>query len=169
MTVTRVGFGFKSSLTGHTYDSIEAATHYENLERRITAPQSDGQKLLDSLTTEQVKGLALAMNREVDDQNNNGIAVEETQEWLAENKHISRDNTPEGYRNSVALSIWLNERGKTAPFSRIDLDLAAQALEENGTLQIDRKLLTAQQRKRATPDVVDDDPLGPPNRFRIRG
>jgi len=49
-----------------TDDSKLAARHYDNLERMKSTPESAGQKILDGLSTEELKSLMLELNVQSD-------------------------------------------------------------------------------------------------------
>jgi hypothetical protein len=173
MTVEKSPRGWKSTLLSAEFDSREAAQHYEDREKRRTAPESAGQKVLDGLSKDQLRSVIQEVHAQAEADQSSGLDREQTQAWLDENPHIIREGSEAGARNSLAIRSWLAARGKKPPFSPIDLELASNELQEQGVLDIDRKkqreLEKQVQTVRVVSDVVNhvnDDPLGPQKPWR---
>jgi hypothetical protein len=168
MTVEKSARGWKSTLLTAEFDSREAAQHYEDREKRRIAPESVGQKIMNSLSADQLRSVVQEVHAQAEADQLSGYNKEQSQAWIDENPHIIREGTEVGARNSLAMRMWLEERGKKPPFSPIDLDLAATTLTEKGILQIDHKKQRELDRQiqdvRVVPVTVDNvsnDPLGP--------
>lgn len=137
MAITTLKNGeFYSSMTGHCYTSRQAAEHYESLERRRARSESEGEKILASLSTAQLKSLALAFNAQIEDQRNLGYGVEKAQEFFNEHQEIKTEGV-EGHANGVAINTWLRSQGYEFPFSKEQMALAYSALEDLGVLKLD--------------------------------
>jgi hypothetical protein len=129
-----------STLTGNRYTSEQAAAHYDKREQmRRGTPETEEDKKLASMKPAEIRKLIEAMDREVA-ANTNGGSVTEVHEWIANNPHISRDGTAQGYDNMVAINKFLTARGKVYPFSTADLDWAANNLVDEGKIHVDHKL-----------------------------
>jgi hypothetical protein len=136
MAVTRIGDSWYSSLTEQNYDSEVAAKHYDNLERMKSRPDSEGSKLLDSLSTEQLKSLVTEM----------GVRAEQVQgnlNWRQAQKDFVAAN-PDYVANTAngsALAAVLVERGKLTPDGTFlgtldDMQEVYLDLAEKGMLQL---------------------------------
>lgn len=139
MPVKKVGFDdWVSTLTGHHYTSEAAAIHYDNLEKRRSRAQSEGDKILESLSAEQIKSLGLAFNSRIDENLNRPYADEQAGEWFASHPEVESGGQ-NGTANGAALGAWLRASGKNPPFSKHDLENAYQALAECGALRLNDK------------------------------
>jgi hypothetical protein len=111
MTVRKVGLDhWYSTLADETYDSELAARHYDDLERLRSSPESEGQKILDSLSTAQLKSLIIEMNVQSDQPAGRMDWQQIQQEFV--------DTHPDFFAcptNGGALSAVLVERGKLTP------------------------------------------------------
>ena len=108
MAVTKTGFNtWYSSLVDTTFGSEKAAKHYDDLQRRRSLPESEGEKLLNSLTTEQIKSLAMAANVEAENINGRPNWLKVQEEFVAANPEFLPDP-----RNGAALQAVLIDRGK---------------------------------------------------------
>ena len=137
MAVRQVKIGvWESSLTGQCFDSEIAAKHYDNLERKRTEADSEGAKILDSLSAPQLKSLF----REINVQSEQGDAV---RSWQAVQEQFLAEN-PEFLpceRNGAALAAVLIDRGKltsSGVFQGTMQDVidAYYDLAERGVLQL---------------------------------
>lgn len=137
MSVRQVGIGhWYSSLTEQSYDSLPAATHYDNLERLKSKPQSPGSKLLDSLSTEQLKSLVEEMTIQAEQVEGN-LNWQQVQKDFVSANHDFVANTA----NGSALAAVLVERGKLLSSgiflgTMADMQEAYVDLAEKGVLQL---------------------------------
>jgi hypothetical protein len=143
MSVKEIKHGvWTSTLTGHEYDSETAARHYDSLERRRARTQTEGQKLLESLSAEQIKSLFLAANADIDENLSRPDTTQSGQEFFASHPEIVSEGQV-GDRNGAALRTYLLSQGKHAPWSQQDLEQAYEALAEVGALTLNGKAKTA--------------------------
>ena len=108
MSVRQIGVGsWYSSLTEQSYDSELAARHYDNLERMKSAADSPGSKLLDSLSTDQLKSLVTEMQIQAEQ-------VQGVQDWrqIQEEFVAANPDFLANERNGSALAAVLVDRGK---------------------------------------------------------
>jgi hypothetical protein len=127
---------YLSTLTGHVYDSAQAAKHYDDLEARsINAGQDEGEKILSKLTTEQVKSLTESMIKRADEAANRPNGEASITEWLA-NTPAYIDEGLAGAQNSGALKAHLRSQGLFPPYSSSQLHKAYSDLVELGVLHL---------------------------------
>jgi hypothetical protein len=108
MSVNKIGHeSWHSSLTDQTYDSEQAARHYDNLERRKSAPESPGSKLLDSLSTDQLHSLVTEMNIQAEQIQGNRDWRRVQEDFVAANPDYLAIPA-----NGSALAAVLVDRGK---------------------------------------------------------
>lgn len=137
MSVRKIGIGqWYSTLAEQTFDSEPAARHYDNLERMRSTPESAGQKILDGLSTEELKSLILELNVQSDQFEGNRNWQEVQKEFVAANP----DYLPIPI-NGSALAAVLVERGKLDPNgtylgTMADMQDAYTDLAEKGVLQL---------------------------------
>jgi hypothetical protein len=137
MSVKKVGtFRWHSTLADQDYDSEEAARHYDNLERMKSSPESAGSKILDSLSTEQIKSLATEMIAQADQVEGNRNWQQVQKEFVANNPDFVANPA-----NGSALAAVLVERGKLDPSgvylgTMADMQDAFIELAEKGVLQL---------------------------------
>ena len=111
MAVTKVGHAqWHSSFTGQTYESEMAARHYEKEMRMASSAQSEGSKLIDSLTTEQLKSLVIESKIRADQIEGNLDWNQVQNEFVAANPDYVANT-----RNASALAAVLIDRGKLTP------------------------------------------------------
>jgi hypothetical protein len=139
MSVKEIKHGvWTSTLTGHEYDSETAARHYDSLERRRARTQTEGQKLLESLSAEQIKSLFMAANSAIDEIASQPETEQSAKQFFAGHPEIVSEGQV-GDRNGAALRAYLLSKGKHAPFSQRDLEQAYEALTEVGALTLNGK------------------------------
>jgi hypothetical protein len=110
MSVRKVGIGqWYSTLARETYESELAAKHYDNLERMRSSPGSAGSKILDSLSTDQLKSLVTEMNAQAEQIEGNLDFNKVQEEFVANNPDYLANS-----HNGAALIAVLVERGKLA-------------------------------------------------------
>jgi hypothetical protein len=113
MSVQKVGIGhWYSSLTETAYDSEKAARHYDNLERQRMQASGEtyGTKLLNSISTGELKSLVSAAIVEADSIAGNRNFLEVQQDFVNANPDYVANRT-----NGIALSAVLVERGLLDP------------------------------------------------------
>jgi hypothetical protein len=111
MSVRQVGVGhWYSTLAEQTYDSELAARHYDNLERMRSMVDSEGDKLLASLTPEQIRSLDAAARLQADQVNRRQDWQDVQKEFVAANPDYLANTA-----NGSALAAVLVERGKLNP------------------------------------------------------
>ena len=135
MSVRQVGIGtWFSTLTGQSYDSELAARTFDLREAKKVHPETEGSKLLDSLSASQIKSLyqAAAVEADID----NAVSDwREVQEQFLEAMPAFHPCT----ENGVALQTLLLSRGKldnrgTFYGNLDDVIEAAHDLHEKGVL-----------------------------------
>jgi hypothetical protein len=136
MAVKQIGSEFYSTLTSYSYTSRQAAEHYDNLEKRRSRAASEGDKLLESLSADQIKSLSLAMSAKIDEVQNRGYGQEVAAEWFEQNPEVISAGEA-GHANGVAMNVYLKSQGREFPYSKHDLDNAYSALQELGVIAID--------------------------------
>jgi hypothetical protein len=124
-----------STLTGHQYDSLAAAQHYDSLEKRRASAQTPGQAILERLSAEEIKSLAMAFNSQIDENLSRPDGDKSADEFFANHTEGAWE-TEKGARNAAALGTWLRLQGKRPPFSSADLELAYDAVNEVGGLAL---------------------------------
>lgn len=145
--------GWKSSLTGHTYDAESVAQHYENIERRrIQAQQYANDpttKLMESLSAEQIRGIAERLHLEVTDNNSRTANAKNIDAFFKEHPELMA-GSQQGANNAVTMNALLRNAGKSAPYSEHELLWAIQAGVNNGSITLDPAFVKAQE-----PDPYD--------------
>src|SRR6266853_5880960 len=122
MAIKQVGHGvWESSLLGETFTSREAAEHYENLEKQRNKKKSTGDKLMDSLSTEDLKSFLIAANARIDENANRPRSDAQAGEWLTNHPELFGSNAEAATVNGAALRTYLLQQGKHEPFSHWDL------------------------------------------------
>lgn len=170
MTVTKTGIGvWHSSLTDDTYDSEEAARHYDNLERRKLTLESPEEKFLNSLSTPQVKMYAQQKQAWAEE-------VQEKTDW----RHVQQDfvNANPDYlpnpHNGKTLFDALVTLGKVDPVADVFLGTMADLQElyvdlaEKGMLQFRAGARLPQRARVKEADPTDPYTL-PMEELRRRG
>jgi hypothetical protein len=127
-----------STLTGQHFTSELAAKKYDNEERMRARTQTEGQKLLESLSAEQIKSLFLAANADIDENLSLPDTTQAGEEFFASHPEIVSEGQV-GDRNGAALRTWLLSKGKHAPWSQQELEQAYEALTEVGALTLNGK------------------------------
>jgi hypothetical protein len=111
MAVRQIGINsWYSSLAEQTYDSEPAAKHYDNLERMKSSPESEGSKLLASLSTEQIRSLHAEMSIQAESVQGNLDWNRVQEEFVAANPDFLANPV-----NAASLTAVLLERGKLTP------------------------------------------------------
>jgi hypothetical protein len=137
MAVKKVGPGqWLSTLTGHYETSEEAALHYDRLEaQKIRAGQDEGEKILDGLTAEQLKSLALAAVRRTDEVTNRPDGEDSIIRFVMSHPEYINEGA-DGSLNAGAMSAHLRGQGKFPPYRVDDLQQAYEDLSELGVLKL---------------------------------
>jgi hypothetical protein len=150
-----------SNLTGHSYDSEKAASHFDSLEARRRKTASAGDKVLESLTTEQLKALSFAMAVKEDQIQNRGYGEEQSRMFFEQHPELISSASAEGNANGASLRTWLAGQNRTYPYSVHDLENAYSALSDLGVLYVDES-----KRPRAVATEADNF-VSPLDAFRL--
>ena len=164
MAIKKVGHDmWESSLLGEVFTSQKAAEHYENLEKQRNVKRSAGDKLLDAMSTEELKSVLISAGARIDDQQNRAQRDAQAGEWVSAHPELFTSSQENALINSGALRGWLLQQGKREPFSHWDFENAYSALATIGALRIDESKLP--KVKEVTND--EDNYVSPLDAFRF--
>jgi len=75
---------------------------------------TEGERIIEGLSTEQLRSLATAMHSKIDEATNKGYADEAAAQWFRNHPEVAFDGQ-RGYDNGLRMQTWLKQQGKTRP------------------------------------------------------
>lgn len=143
MAVTKIGYQqWHSSLTDKTFDSREAAAHYDEIAARTAHAATQQESELDNLTAEQVKLVAQAMISATADHGRQTSIDDDASVFLTMHPEYV-NNSANGGKMKAALIA----KGRLQYATVHDLNEVYSELREAGTLELNQKVLDEQNRQ----------------------
>jgi hypothetical protein len=122
-----------STLTNSSYTSFEAAKKYDSDMAMHLAGPTPGEKMLEKMTTQQVKDLATTFIKQSEELSYRQQNDEAVNAWFNANQQVISTGA-EGIANRASLGSWLKTNHKMPPYSIYDLENAYLALQDLGIL-----------------------------------